>query len=113
MDSCDLTFTQGWTIGSSQTFGASVEASAGFFDLLSVSVSFSYEYTYEESQTVEMSHTEKVAPGISGYATFTQLTECVTGTWRGNCDWDVDVEGDACIPTQGTPGGIFGFVQQA
>lgn len=110
---CEFQYSRGYTRGSSQTFGASAEASVSLFEIISASVSFSYDYTYEESRNVVYTHTQKVPPGVTGYATYTELLECVSGVWRGDCDWDVDVEGEACIPKADEPGGIFGFVQTA
>lgn len=83
---CAIQQTYSVTTSQSNTFGASAEVGGSLFEVISVSVSFSYEYTFEESQTDEISYTVNLAPGQSGYLTFVPELECKCPAY---CPWSL------------------------
>jgi hypothetical protein len=116
-ESCPLTREVSLSVSSTNTFGVSTEVSVSFFEIVSASVSFSYEYSYTEERGYSTSYTVNVSPGSSGYLTFTPELECSDGHFEGPCSFEADGDGTVCIPrfvTSGSeePAGVYNFVSE-
>lgn len=66
---CTFTETTSVTTGTTTSFGVTTEAGVDFFKILTASVSFSTEYTYEESKSVSEAYTITVPAGQTGVMT--------------------------------------------
>ncbi|KAF2201914.1 hypothetical protein GQ43DRAFT_17407 [Delitschia confertaspora ATCC 74209] len=110
-DGVSFSYSQSTT----NTFGVSTELGGSLFEILSASISFSYEHSETEEKSYETTYSGTRPAGSKGYITFTPKMECSPkGTFTGDCnDWKTDVEGNACFPVfiSGAPDGIFTFVQ--
>jgi hypothetical protein len=116
-ESCPNDVTVSLSVSSTNTFGVSTEVSASFFEIVSASVSFSYEYSYTEETSYSTTYGVNISPGSSGYLTFTPELECSDGHFEGPCSFTADGDGTVCIPryvTAGTgePAGVYNFVTE-
>ena len=75
-DSCAITNSYSVSTSQTDTSGASAEIGVSFFEIVQASVSFSYEYSYTEETTVEISYTVNLAAGQTGYLVFYPTLEC-------------------------------------
>lgn len=73
---CPITQTYSVSTSQTNTFGISTEIGGTFWEVISASVSFSYEYSFEETQSDEISYTVTLDPGQRGYLTFVPLLQC-------------------------------------
>ncbi|KAJ4292087.1 hypothetical protein N0V90_009986 [Kalmusia sp. IMI 367209] len=99
------------------TFGVSAEAGVNLFEVISASVTFSYEVSHETSRSYSWSISADVPPGQSGYISFAPHYLCSPeGKFSGSqCQGaPVDTPGRFCYQAllSGNPDGKAIFVQE-